>query len=87
MKKFRIIAKIGGVKCYWGERNERRESLWYTFPTVAHTHPCYQFMLTLTRTRLPSDVNYVNGDKTNYIPVDLFVEEAPDPATSDSKGN
>lgn len=84
MKKFRIIANIGGIKCYWGERDSKRASLWYTFPTVAHTSECFQFLQTIARTRLPADINYVNGELSRYVPVCLLVEEVLNPITSDN---
>ncbi len=77
MTDYVITANIGGQRVFWGERDSKRASLWYSFPTAAHTNSNYHMLLTIARTRLPADVNYVNHNLATKIPIDLRVEEAP----------
>ena len=84
MRDYVITATIGHQRWYWGGLNEKRASLWFSFPAGAEKKQSFQFLLTVARTRLPSDHNYVNGVLSTKIPIDLRVEEASDdPASSD----
>ena len=84
MRDYVITATIGNRRWYWGGLNEKRASLWFSFPAGAEKKQSYHFLLSVARTRLPSDNNYVNGVLSTKIPIDLRVEEASDdPVSSD----
>ncbi len=84
MRDYVITATIGNTRWYWGGLNDKRASMWYSFPAGAEAKQSYQFLLAIARTRLPSDLNYVNGAVSRRIPIDLRVEEVFDnPISSD----
>lgn len=85
MRDYVITATIGNRRWYWGGLNDKRASLWFSFPAGAEKRQSLQYMQTIARTRLPSDINFVNGELSTKVPVDLRAEEAQsvDPASSD----